>query len=131
MKITSKQYAKSLIEVIAENPGKEKFYLDNFLKIIGANNDEKNLPRIIEEIKKISESESGVKEVSAISAIALSADIKQMIVKKLENFFKAKIKLLEKVDPKILGGLILETGDEVLDASVSTAIGRLKHSLNS
>lgn len=130
MKITPKQYAKSFLEAIAENPGKEKNYLDNFLKIIGANNDEKNLPRIIEEFKKISEAESGVKEVAAISAIPLSGEIKELIIKKLENVFKAKIKLSEKVDQKILGGLILETGNEVLDASISTAINKLKRSFS-
>ncbi len=131
MKITPKQYAKSLLEAVAENPGKEKFYLDNFLKIIGANNDEKNLPCIIEEFKKISEIESGVKEVSAISAIALSDETRTQIIKKLESVFKAKINLSEKVDSNILGGLILEAGNEVLDASINTALGKLKRSLNS
>ncbi len=72
MKITSKQYAKSLIGAIAENPGKEKFYLDNFLKIISANNDEKKLPQIIEEFKKAEARESGVKKAIAISVIAIS-----------------------------------------------------------
>lgn len=130
MKITPKQYAKSLLEAVAENSGKEKIYLDNFLKIIGANNDEKNLPRIIEEFKKISEAEFGVKEVAAISAIALSDEVKGQIIKKMENVFKAKIKLSEKVDPKILGGLILQVEDEVLDASVITALNKLKRSLS-
>lgn len=131
MKITPKQYAKSLIEAIAEDPGKEKLYLDNFLKIISANNDEKNLPRIIDEFKRVSEMESGIKTVSAISAVALSPGVRAQIIKKMESVFKAKIELSEKVDPKILGGLILEAGDEVLDASVSLALGKLKHSLNS
>ncbi len=130
MKITPKQYAKSLLEVIAENPGKEKLYLDNFFKIISANNDEKNLSRIIEEFKKVSALESGVKEVAAVSAIKLSDEVKEEVVKKLESFFKAKIRLSEKVDSNILGGLVLETENEVLDASVSTAIKKLKHQLS-
>lgn len=131
MKITPKQYAKGLLEVIAENPGKEKFYLDNFLKIISANNDERNIPRIIDEFKRVSDAESGVKEVLAISAIKLSSEVKKQIIEKLESVFKAKIKLSEKIDPNILGGLILEAENEIMDASVSTAIGKLKHSLNS
>lgn len=130
MKITPKQYAKSLLEAISENPGKEKIYLDNFLNIISANNDEKNLSRIIEEFKKTSAAESGTKDVVAISAIELSGETRKQIIKKLEEVFKAKINLSEKVNSKILGGLILEADDEVMDASVSAAIGRLKNSLN-
>ncbi len=130
MKITPKQYAKGLIEAIAEDPDKEKFYLENFLKIIVANNDEKNIPHIIDEFKKASETKSGLKEVAAISAIALSGETRELIIRKLESVFSSKIKLSEKVDPKILGGLILEAGDEIMDASVSTAINKLKHSLN-
>lgn len=130
MKITPKQYAKSLLEAIAENPGKEKIYLDNFLRIVGANNDEKNLSRIIEEFKHISEVESGVKKVLSISASAFSGEIRKLIIAKLENLFKTKIKLAEKIEPRILGGLILETEEEVMDASVATALEKFKHSFN-
>lgn len=130
MKITSRQYAASLLEVIAENPKKEKEYLDSFLKILEANNSIKILPYIIEDIKNIGEEKSGFKRATAVSAVVLSAETKELIIKKLEKFFKIKIKLSEKVDSKILGGLILEAGDQVLDASISTAINKFKHSLS-
>lgn len=130
MKINPKQYAKSLLEAITENPGQEKIYLENFLEIIDVNNDEKKLALIIEEFKKINEAELGVKEVAAVSAIALSDETRKLIIGRLESFFKSKIKLAEKVEPRILGGLILEAEDEVMDASVAMAIRRLRHSFS-
>ena len=131
MKITSKQYAQSLLEATAEAPkGKAEQYLDSFLKIVEDNGDFKNLPYIIEEIKAIGEEKSGFKRAKMISAINLSDEVRKTIIEKLEKTFKTKIELAEEVRPEILGGLVIEVGNEILDSSTRTMINKFKHNLS-
>lgn len=130
MKITPKQYAKSLIEVLAEvSQSQRDFCFDSFIKIVDNNSDARNLPLIIEEIKKISEDKSGFKQATVTTAIPISEELKQSIVKKLESAFNAKIKLNSAINPDILGGAIIEFGNEVLDESTYAWINSFKQSI--
>ena len=56
------------------------------------------------------------------------ADLKA-IVKKLEQKYQATVRVTQKVDPEIMGGLIIRMGDEVIDASVKTNLSRLSSTL--
>lgn len=131
MKISPKQYAESLLEVLAEAPkNRIEFYLNNFLKIVESNNDAKLLPEIAGEIGRASEEKAGFKKASITAAIELSEEAKKIIVKKLESALKAKIKLSEAVKPDILGGIIIEADNEMLDASARAWINKFKHTLS-
>ncbi len=132
MKIGPKQYARALSEAAVGASEKEaRIYTDRFLEIMKKNNDLKKLPKIVLEAEKIKEDESGVKKVKIISAIELSSETKKEIVSKLKDIFKTKIELLEKIEPDILGGMIIEIGNEVLDASVRSKINLFKQILSS
>lgn len=131
MKISPKQYARSLAEAAGGAPEKEiKVLMERFLAILKKNSDLKKLPKIISEMKKISEAESGVKKARIITAIELSDSAKKEVALKLKNVFKRKIELSMKTEPEILGGIIIEAGNEILDASTRAMISKFKQVLS-
>lgn len=128
MKITPAKYAKSILEAL-EGATKEKreFYLDNFLKIIERNNDGKILPDILKEIKKLEREKSGIKDITITTAVSLSAGTMAEISKKLEKVLSSKIEAHAEVNPAILGGIIIESGEEFFDKSLQSYINKFKH----
>lgn len=68
-------------------------------------------------------------EADIITAVPLDADSEGNLVKKLEKMFHKKIKLKNKIDPKIIGGAILVISNEMLDWSVTGRLRKLKEKL--
>lgn len=65
-------------------------------------------------------------EIKVTSAIPLQAADKKGIESAVSKRFTGSHRFHENIDPKIIGGLILEIGDWRLDASVKGKIERLK-----
>lgn len=130
MKISAKQYAQAIIgSVEGVSPEKGRVFFDNFLKIVEENNDGKMLPGIIGEVERLNEKKAGSRKATITTALAISDETKKDIKKKLEDSFKAKIILKQLVDPNILGGIVIETDNEILDASMRTWLDKFKHEL--
>lgn len=63
----------------------------------------------------------GIKVAEITTAVELTADAKATITKQLENsaILKGKqIELKEKVDPSIIGGMVVQVDDQLFDASI-------------
>jgi len=128
MKITPIKYAKSLLGALEDAPKEKRdFYLDNFLKVIEKNNDGKNLPEILEEIKRIEREKSGIKNVKIVTAVELSDKSAAEISKKLEKIFSSKLETRFEVNPSILGGIVIESGEEIFDKSLQSYLNKFKH----
>jgi F-type H+-transporting ATPase subunit delta len=68
-------------------------------------------------------------EVEAVTAIPLPDDLKARIVESLESKTNATVELTESVDPDVVGGLILNVGEVVVDGSVRHRIDELRREL--
>lgn len=79
---------------------------------------------------KVTEAEGRI-EVHAITAIPLTDDLRKRVVDKLEEKTGRRVELSESVDPEIIGGLVLEFGASVVDASLRTRLARLGADLRS
>jgi ATP synthase F1 delta subunit len=64
--------------------------------------------------------------VSVTSAVELDPSLIEDIGKKIEEQTGRKVELTSTVDPDVLGGLVLQVGDRVLDASVRNRLERLR-----
>jgi len=73
---------------------------------------------------KVTQAEGRI-EVHAITAVPLTDDLRKLVVDKLEAKTGLRVALSESVDPEIIGGLVLEFGTAVVDASVRTRLARL------
>ena len=70
-------------------------------------------------------------EVEAVTAIPLPDDLRARIVESLEAKTSASVDLTESVDPDVVGGLVLNVGEVVVDGSVRHRIEELRRELTS
>jgi F-type H+-transporting ATPase subunit delta len=67
--------------------------------------------------------QEGIVDARVATAYELAADQLAAIVAKLELKLGKKVTASQTVDPELIGGVVIQVGDEVLDASVR---GRIK-----
>ncbi len=63
--------------------------------------------------------------VMITSAVPLGADLKARVIA-LVNPARTEVALVEKIDPALIGGLVVRVGDRQIDASVARKISELK-----
>ncbi len=78
---------------------------------------------------KLLDDYQGVLRGEIVTAIKLADNLKQDIVGKLEKQSGQQVTLDYKVDPEIVGGLVLKVGDKVLDASIKAQLQILKENI--
>lgn len=67
--------------------------------------------------------------VTAVTAVPLTAELRESIRAKVRAQTGRDAELEEDVDPAIIGGLILRVGDVVVDASLRTRLEEMRRSL--
>ncbi len=67
--------------------------------------------------------------VEVVSAIPLGEDQQQILVARLEAQYGAGLVFSYRVDPAILGGLIVRVGDKLIDGSVASKLAAMKQAL--
>jgi ATP synthase F1 delta subunit len=131
MKISNLKYASALYESAkGKSQSEVNEIVSNFVKILVKNNQVKNANSIINKFIEIWNKEEGIVEAE----VASSRKLESSQVHKVESFIKkkykaGKVEIIEKVDPKIKGGIIIQVGDEVMDGSISRQLINLKSKL--
>jgi len=84
---------------------------------------------IVEAYKNLYEKHMGIVEIRAVTAIQLDESLKAKLRKKLEEETQKTIRLETVVDPSIIGGVILQMEDKVIDGSIRHKLEMLKRHL--
>ena len=113
-------------ELIDEAFASHMEYVVNFLKILCEKRCVHILRDCVKEYDKLYYEKLGIKRVTAITATKLSDELREKLIEKLEREWNSKIELTEKVDPSILGGIVLRTDNSQMDASVRSKLEQLK-----
>lgn len=87
------------------------------------------VPEMREAFDGLAAVEEGVVEVEVISAAELTGDTEQRIAARVGEATGRKIQLVRRVDPAIIGGLVLRIGDVIVDGSVKARIRQLRRKL--
>ncbi len=101
----------------------------NYLKILTEKKHISEIPTIIEIIKNTIDEINGIKAVTIISAIKLTNEYKEKIIKILETKFEKKIKPNWQIDENIITGLVIKIDDDVIDTSIRTKLDKIKGNL--
>jgi len=96
--------------------------------IVGAGR-AKDLPAIIEKFLEKAAGSRSETLAEVTSAIPLEGDQQDRLAEALSRRFKRRVSLKVTIDPSIQGGLIVRTGDTVIDGSVRSRLEQLKNSL--
>jgi ATP synthase F1 delta subunit len=128
MKITAKQYAQSLYETTVKAKQNEiKKIIEKWLQLINNNQDLNKLETILDSFNQIWQTEQGIIEAKVISKHKLEPIVLQILTDQIKKFTKAnKVNWQEEQNSNMIGGVIVEYKDQILDASLKTMINDLK-----
>ena len=84
---------------------------------------------IEEEFQRLSDDAAGRVRATATTAVELSTDVREDIRRDLSERLNKDVRLSVVVDPRIIGGLRLQFGDHVIDATVATRLQRMRRRL--
>lgn len=131
MKITAKQYAQCLYELVStESDGKVKEILPRFVALLQKHQALNLAPAIILIFREIWNREHGEVVAELTSARELKNEAKETVINYLKNKSGATdVVLDEKIDKNILGGFILKYDNKIIDGSLRSSLEELKNSL--
>ena len=96
--------------------------------LVGANRID-DLDAIVEEYGRLADEDAGRVRATATTAVALSRSEAGNLVESLSRRWGLEVRLDVRVDPRIIGGLVLRIGDRVIDASVAARLQQLRRRL--
>lgn len=105
-------------------------YLVNFLKLLCEEGMIAELPGVLRAYRDRYNADHDILEVTAVSAIALTAPTREKLLAKLQMMTGKNIVLTETVDPTVLGGLRLDLGGTRLDGTVQRHLERLREEID-
>jgi F-type H+-transporting ATPase subunit delta len=88
-----------------------------------------DVPRVASEFRRLDNARQGITIATATSAAPLSQDEVAALTSRLEAFTGGRIDLDVHVDPSLLGGLVVQVGDRLIDGSVRGRLERLRNQL--
>jgi F-type H+-transporting ATPase subunit delta len=98
----------------------------NFLKLLIENHRMPVIFRIRHEFGRLWEEENKTLPVEITSAIALDQATTESLGKTIGERAGRKVTLAARVDPDILGGIIIRVGNSILDASIRNRLEQLR-----
>lgn len=105
-------------------------YLVNFLRLLCEEDLIAELPGCLRAFRDRYNADHDILEVTAVSAVALTAPAREKLLAKLQNMTGKNIVLTETVDPTVLGGIRLDMGGTRLDGTVQRHLERLREEID-
>jgi F-type H+-transporting ATPase subunit delta len=101
----------------------------NFLELTVRNGREKFIEPVCRDVLGFIRKEKNIRTAVITTAQTMDENLLQKAEKVLEEELNGRVELLAKVDPRLIGGLILRIDDKQIDSTVSTQLKRLKQEL--
>jgi F-type H+-transporting ATPase subunit delta len=99
----------------------------NFLRLIAEKGRAGELREIADELDTLVAAEQRILDVELTTATELSDTDFDRILGSIEEASGRKVQATRKVDPDLIGGIVLQAGSMRLDASVRGRLDRLRH----
>jgi F-type H+-transporting ATPase subunit delta len=117
------------IGVLAELSAGADELVHNFLRLIAAKGRAGQIPGIRDEFQALVDRAQGRVAVELTTAFELSDSEAASIVAQIEQASGRTVEASRKIDPELVGGMILQAGSLRVDASVRGRLERLRHEL--
>jgi F-type H+-transporting ATPase subunit delta len=101
----------------------------NFLRLLAEKGRAGELPQIADEFDALVAAEKRILDVELTTATELTDEEFGRILGRIESASGRKVQASRKVDPDLIGGIVLQAGSMRLDASVRGRLERLRHDL--
>ena len=103
--------------------------LVNFLELLTEKHRMPAIFRIRREFEELWKRENRRIDVTVTSAVELDPEVVGKIGEEIEKQTGQKVELASRVDEEILGGIVLQVGNMVLDASIRSRLEKLRKSV--
>ena len=124
----SKEDKKNVIFKIADQNNFSKI-LKKFLGFVAIKNRLFFLDKIIESFLNLVSNNKGELKAKLVSSKQLSTEQQKKIHKELSQDFKSPLNISFEYDPDLIGGLIIQVGSVMVDASIKTKLKRLEKNM--
>ncbi len=104
-------------------------YLAGFMKLLVDRNRIREFPGCVRAFRERYNQDNGILEVTATTAVELSASAREKLLTKLSQMFGKKIVLGTRIDPDVLGGMRLECAGKRYDGTVRDRLDRIEKGL--
>lgn len=101
----------------------------NFVGVVIRNRRAAMLARIIAAFRALDAERRGEEQAEVVSAVPLDDTQRAQLLASLNRAGHARVRLTERVDPAILGGLVLKLGSRLYDSSIRSRLQRLAHAM--
>ena len=125
-RVTPAQLAQLVTDIAAAPLGAEGA---NFVRTLAVNRRLAYLPEISARFDTLKDAAQGVADVTVTSAAALDAGQQRKLAAALHKRLKRTVRLHCEIDPALIGGALLRSGDLVIDGSLRTRLGRIAYEL--
>jgi F-type H+-transporting ATPase subunit delta len=114
---------------LAELLGDSEELVRNFLLLIAEKGRAGELDQFVDEFDTLVARDEGRLNVELTTAYELSEDDAASILKKIEQASGRTVEATRKVDPALVGGIVLQAGSMRVDASIRGRLARLQRTL--
>ncbi len=101
----------------------------NFVGVVVKNRRAALLERIIAAYRALDAQRRGEETAEVVSAVPLDDTQRAQIIAALNRAGHARVRLVERLDPTILGGLVVKIGSRLYDSSIKSRLQRLAHAM--
>ena len=101
----------------------------NFLRLLAEKHRIGEIEEIAREFERLVAAEHGQLSVELTTAYELSEEDARSIVDQIAQVSGRRVEATRKVDPDLIGGIVLQAGSFRVDASVRGRLNRLRHEL--
>jgi F-type H+-transporting ATPase subunit delta len=109
--------------------GGEEQLVRNFLLLLAEKNRAGEIEEIAREFDRLVAQAEGILNVELTTAVELSGQEARDVIEQIEKASGRKVEATQRVDPDLIGGLVLQAGSLRLDASVRGRLDRLRQEL--
>ena len=124
--VTPQELAQLFIDIGGKGLGEHGA---NFVRTLAENGRLAFLPEISSLFEGLKDEAQGVADVTVTSAAALDEATQHKLSAALEKRLKRKVRLHTELNPQLIGGAIIRSGDLVIDGSLSTRLARIAYEL--
>ncbi|HET7930787.1 MAG TPA: F0F1 ATP synthase subunit delta [Rhodanobacteraceae bacterium] len=101
----------------------------HFVELLADNRRLRELPEIAALFEQLKRDAENVLKVRVRSAVPLDDAIATQLVAALKRRFSSDIELERSIDPSVLGGAVIDAGEQVIDGSLRSRLAKLESAL--
>ena len=98
----------------------------NFICVLTEKNRASYLPKIADSFRKLYNDKNNIVEIKVTTCVSLTAILRDKLKAKLESVYNKTVIMKEFVDEKLIGGIVINYGNTMIDGSVKSKLERMQ-----